>query len=122
MNKFPIAILALTLSVPAFAAEGFASLEEQMTGKEFTAAGLQKLSPAELDALNEWIRAHSVATLDAPKAGAYSAAPGGEIDERGFEVRDMKMERKPIQSRIKGNFTGWDGKTVFVFAVLDLAK
>jgi hypothetical protein len=111
MNKLPIAIFALTLSFPAFAEQGFASLEEQMTGKEFTAAGLQKLTPEELEALNEWIRRRSVATLDAPRQGSYAA--GGDVDERGFEVKNMKMERVPIQSRIKGSFTGWDGKTVF---------
>ena len=49
MNKFVIAILSLTLPLSVLAAEGFSSLEEQMSGKEFTTSGLNKLTPAELD-------------------------------------------------------------------------
>lgn len=119
MNKIALALLTsficgFTLISDNMAAEGFSSVEEQMSGKEFTAAGLDKLSDSELAALNEWIRRRSLATLDAP-AGAYApaAAIGVEEDERGFEVRDMQMEREPITARIKGSFTGWDGNMIF---------
>jgi len=115
MNKFLIAFLTLSLSASLFAAEGFSSLEEQMTGKEFTAAGLDKLSAEELAALNNWIRAHSLATLDAPAAGAATAAVAAEAstgDQRGFKSKGDEDDT-PITSRIVGRFSGWDGQTVF---------
>ena len=122
MNKFLVAILSLTIPLSAIAAEGFSSLEEQMSGKEFTATGLDKLTPGELEALNNWIRSHSVATLDQPKSGSYAvtadanadANADAEVDERGFKnKKDSKEDRTPITTRVKGSFKGWDGHTVF---------
>ena len=113
MNKFLIAFLTLCFSVPLLAAEGFSSLEEQMTGKEFAAAGLDKLSAEELAALNAWIRGRSLATLDTPKAAAATAATAvtvTEDDRRGFKDEE---DETPITSRIVGRFSGWDGQTVF---------
>ena len=111
MNKFLIAVLALLVCATAWAADGFSSLEEQMSGSEFTAAGLDKLTPGELASLNAWLRAHSVATLGAPAAAsAAPAASAVSADRRGFKDED---ERTPITSRILGNFSGWDGQTVF---------
>ncbi len=114
MNKFLIAILFLSMPLSVIAAEGFSSLEEQMSGKEFTATGLDKLTAEELEALNNWIRRHSVATLDQPKAGSYAVTGGAEVDDRGFKnKKDSEEDRSPITTRIKGSFTGWDGHTVF---------
>jgi hypothetical protein len=107
------------------AEEGFSSLEEQMTGKEFSEAGLDRLSQAELDALNGWIRRHSLGTLATPASvsGAASTAASGSVstaaaavedsaeDRRGF--KDFEGDRTPITSRIVGSFSGWDGQTVF---------
>ena len=115
MNKLLTVILSLILPLSVIAAEGFSSLEEQMSGKEFTATGLGKLTPEELEALNNWIRRHSVATLDQPKGGSITADAGDEGDQRGFKNKnDSKEDRSPINSRIKGNFSGWNGNTVFV--------
>lgn len=110
-----LALFLLALWVPAtlWAQQGFASLEEQMTGEEFRAAGLEKLTPAELAALNEWIRARSLATLDSPRL-----APSGSVGQSGgrdeYAPPDIeKMKREPIVTRINGSFSGWDGQTVF---------
>ena len=54
MNRILISILSITVCLSAYAAEGFSSLEEQMNGKEYTEAGLDKLTPPELEALNNW--------------------------------------------------------------------
>jgi hypothetical protein len=117
MKKILLPIVAVLFAQSVFAQTSFSSLEEQMTGKDFQAAGLEKLSPAELEALNAWIRSRTLATLDTPKAGsatgtAYSGESGG--DTRGFESEQMKnADRSTITSRIVGSFTGWDGQTVF---------
>jgi len=86
-----------------------------MTGKEFSAAGLDKLSPAELSSLNDWIRRHSVATLDTPKAAAAgtATAAAAQGDQRGFKSESDDDDRTPIKSRLVGDFEGWDGQTTF---------
>ena len=121
MKKILVALLALTTSLSAMAADGFSSLEEQMTGKEFMASGLGKLSQQELDALNAWIRAHSLGTLDTPTAAAASTtaatstAPEATVaggDRRGL-ASDDKKDDAPIRSAIMGEFNGWDGQTIF---------
>lgn len=120
MKKILVALLALTTSISAMAADGFSSLEEQMTGKEFMASGLGKLSQQELDALNAWIRAHSLGTLNTPTAAVAAAstapataqAPVTGGDRRGL-ASDDKKDDSPIKSAILGEFTGWDGQTIF---------
>jgi hypothetical protein len=115
--KYITTLLILFVASASFAAsDGFSSLEEQMTGKEFMAAGLGKLTPEELAALNEWIRRHSVATLDAPTSAAATASAGvaatEPVDRRGLPSDDGDDE-EPIVARLEGEFTGWDGQTVF---------
>ncbi len=121
MKKCLLLIFISLFALSSTADEGFASLEEQMTGDEFGAAGLSKLSQGELDALNRWIRSHSLATLDQPKAGVYAYAGSTTTDPaqdlRGFEkqpnIKVNKKDRITINSRLKGTFSGWDGNTVF---------
>jgi hypothetical protein len=105
MNRLLIFLATLSVSFALSAAEGFSSLEEQMSGKEFEEAGLNKLSQEELAALNAWIRRHSLATLDPADATASSA------DRRGFE--DEGDNSGAITSRLMGKFSGWDGQTTF---------
>jgi hypothetical protein len=69
MNKLFLTILILAASTSASGQQAFSSLEEQMTGAEFKATGLEKLSADELAALNNWVRGRSLVTLDAPAAG-----------------------------------------------------
>lgn len=106
-------MLALWVPVSVSAQQAFASLEEQMTGEEFRSTGLEKLTPQELAALNEWIRSRSLATLDAPRyAGSASVARPAGGDE--YSRPDIEaMPREPIITRINGAFSGWDGQTVF---------
>lgn len=119
MTRFLIPCLFLAanfaVNIGLQADEGFSSLEEQMTGKEFTEAGLDKLSQAELEALNSWIRKHSLATLAAPAADSttVAASAAGDSDQRGFKGKNDEKDRTPITSRIVGEFSGWDGQTVF---------
>ena len=123
MKKLLFFILALSMHNLALAAEGFSTIEERMTGKEFNEAGLGKLTDAELHALNEWLRRHSVATLDnAPaRSSAGSAAVSGSPDTkdlRGFpdEPKSSKGD-DVINSSIVGTFDGWNAKgTLFKLA------
>jgi len=113
MNRLLITLLTMLTSLSLVAAEGFSSLEEQMTGEEFNSAGLDKLTQDELDSLNSWIRQHSVATLGTAKPSAVKADTGtvsAAEDRRGLKGN---KDETPISSRILGEFTGWDGQTVF---------
>ena len=111
MNKILIALLFLSATLSVLAAEGFSSLEEQMTGKEFTASGLDKLSQQELDVLNDWIHRHSVATLVSPAVGKETVS--SEKDQRGLKNESEDENRTEITSTIVGKFKGWDGHTTF---------
>jgi len=104
----------------ALAADEFSSLEERMTGKEFKETGLVKLTDEELAVLNDWLRRHSVATLEnakaAPAASAAVASTGTSTststsaaeDMRGFENKSKgNKEDNVIHSYIVGKFDGW---------------
>lgn len=109
MTKISLILASLGLFVlgAAQAQQGFSTIEERMTGKEFTQTGLDKLSDDELAALNEWLRAHSVATLE-NRNQEY-------VDARGFENQALRnLDDSDVVSPIKGEFTGWTGDTVFV--------
>jgi hypothetical protein len=73
-------------------------LERMMTVEEFEAAGLRKLSPAELERLNEWMM-HFI---------AHDSQQVVKTDEK---IRDLQNE--PVRRRIVGSFQGWDGNTTF---------
>ena len=63
--------------------------------------------------MNNWIRRHSVATLDSPKAGTAPAGTSSTDQDRRGLKSDEDEDRSTITSRIVGNFSGWDGQTVF---------
>ena len=105
MKKLVLVWLLLVVACPVSAQQAFSSLEEQMTGKEFEAAGLEKLTAAELASLNTWIRSRSLATLDPGRSANPSA---GKSDT---DIKDM--DREEFSSRLVGTFNGWDGQTVF---------
>jgi hypothetical protein len=97
------ALLAFSLTASA---QQFSSVEERMTGAEFKAAGLDKLSAEELKALNDWLRKDVGAAVV-----SASAQPPANADRRGL---DAPESRDLIVSRIQGRFTGFDGSTRFV--------
>lgn len=103
--RFCLALI-LALAPLALHAQTFSSLEERMSEAEFKAAGLDKLAPEELEALNEWLRRRGQAT--APAAPPVGGAPLAAVeDRRGFSSLDGSYDA--IVSRIRGEFTGWRG-------------
>lgn len=96
-----IAVAALVVAGAAAAAAGFSSLEERMSQSEFHAAGLDKLSPDELKALDDWLRAHYGSTT------TYVTPSGAPV------FYPKESSREPVESKIAGTFTGWYGHSVF---------
>ncbi len=110
MRRSPLVLLlALALVSGAAFAQTYSTVEERMTGAEFKAAGLDKLSPEELAALNAWLQKQSGRVLAADSGYAPMAQP--VEDRNGF---DDAVARREIHSRLVGDFSGWDGHGRFV--------
>lgn len=127
MKKLLLFTLIFSIHFAAHAQEAFSTLEERMSGKEFKETGLSKLTDEELTKLNEWVRSHSVATLEnaaarpaAAGARAGAAYAGETTDSRGFENQPKYKGDDfddTIHSNIVGTFTGWSGNdTEFTLA------
>lgn len=97
LNRALAATLLLLLPLGALHAQEFSSLEERMSGNEFRQAGLEKLSAAELEALNAWLRG---------EIGARAGAPAEDVDTRGLRLMGSTED---VVSTIPGNFRGWAG-------------
>jgi hypothetical protein len=91
-----VALVLISLAGGTALAQQFSTLEERMTYAEFQAAGLEKLTPEELAALNSWL------------AGKSSIAATPSVDTRGFDSRTN--EDGAVVSSVKGPFNGWKGK------------
>lgn len=113
MKKLLLIFLAFSIHIAAEAADEFSTLEERMSGKEFKDTGLGKLTDQELANLNEWLRRHSVATLENASArpAASTASAGSTEDTRGL-IKKTKVDSKDkvINGTIAGTFNGWDSK------------
>jgi len=96
---FLSALAALSVCVLADDTPDVRSL---MTQEEFSAAGLGKLSPAEIEALNRWVI-------------RYTAKDAPEMRERSDVVREeiKRVDGEATKTRIVGEFRGWYGDTVF---------
>lgn len=99
-------LLAATLLAPSLAASdpGFDVLKS-MSVADFRAAGLDKLTDAQIKALDTWFqeyqRQHPCAPPVASSAPALAATPAAAA------------EAYPITAHLLGRFTGWNGSTTF---------
>ena len=73
-------------------------VQEMMEQEEFTAAGLDKLSPEELRRLNDWL-------------ARFIAQEAGHIVRTDENLREL--QNAPLRRRIVGSFRGWSGNTTF---------
>lgn len=108
-----LALLCLS-SLALAQSQSFSSLEERMSAKDFREAGLDKLSEAELAALNAWIErnvrlADPAVAAAVAQGQAVAPAPAASDSMVGFE----QARREEFSSRIRGTFKGWFGKTEF---------
>lgn len=102
-------LLTVIICGPALlnAAEPFPSVEALMSEKEFSAAGLHKLNEPELNVLRDWLWTYT--TRDSEFHRKNSEAPRADSG-------DGPGNSTAIRSHIVGEFTGWDGDTVFELA------
>jgi hypothetical protein len=78
------------------------TLEERMSQAEFRAAGLDKLSPQELQQLNTWLQSHG-----GSGATQYVTSSGTPL------FYPKASDRETVDAHVEGTFAGWRGKTVF---------
>lgn len=100
----PLAGLVLLIIVGAsFAADdSFPGFKKLMSEEEFRQSGLQKLNEQELDALNQWLI-------------RYTAGEAEVLKETSEAVREAQKNYE-VESTIVGEFSGWDGETIFRLA------
>ena len=92
------ALATLIAAMPALAQQ-FSSLEERMSSTDFKAAGLDKLSPQQLQFLDQWLRTHQqVKAVD---------ASGQPV----FYTNDQS--RGKFTTHLVGHFNGWSGGNTF---------
>ncbi|GJM11805.1 MAG: hypothetical protein DHS20C12_02080 [Pseudohongiella sp.] len=97
MLRLYMALFLALATLPVFSAEE-PDIRQLMTAEEFAASGLSRLSDDEFDVVNRWLMRFTGQVEDE----VISASPSVE------EIRgDI------INSRIDGQFTGWNGPTLF---------
>lgn len=91
------------------------SLQQQMGKAEFDQAGLNKLSPTELQHLQQWLALHAsdlAATIPASEETSASAAAAKSPGPFAHKPKAAKVKRNDaITSRIAGEFHGWQHGT-----------
>lgn len=92
------ALATLLTTLPALSQQ-FSSLEERMSAADFKAAGLDKLSPQELQYLDNWLRGH-----EATKMVSANGAPVFYPDNQ---------PRDRFNTHLVGHFNGWSGHNEF---------
>jgi len=122
LHRVPLLGLALALALAAGTAAAQdappSSLRQQMSAAEFRAAGLDKLSPAELAALEQWLQrrhgAQAAAPADATPAVvpatpaatvAPAAAAAAAVDAAELErIREQAREegRREVREQVRG--------------------
>jgi hypothetical protein len=108
--------LALILTAVACHAEGFVS---SLSPQQRAELGLDRLSPAQLEALDRQIESYrrnaessaATAAVEAYREKEVPTIVSRAVQEQKQKEEAARVER--VESRIKGKFRGWFGGTVF---------
>lgn len=109
MPRKVISCIVLTLAaLSAHAQSTYVDVEQRFNPSEMHEAGLDTLSPAQLQALNRLLREKAPDT-------AAASAPLAARDERGNDPHRsyIGLDDTPVHSRVKGTVAGWEPGTVF---------
>ena len=138
MQRYIIVCLICWLPLWAFSQSNlFQGLAEEMTPEEREASGVGQLSDQQQQFLNGWLRDRFLA--NEAEAGVSSSTTAGNVASTLSEVEqaqaiEAEVERRvteelaaaeeleaakaqaltePFDATIAGNFSGWNGKTIF---------
>ncbi|MGH8280473.1 MAG: hypothetical protein ACRETQ_13060 [Gammaproteobacteria bacterium] len=127
-NSWLSQFLASPAAASAKGSQGALDVRNFMTVTQYDQSGLQNLSPVELGALNAWFSEYlrsgrAAAGAPVPAAAPAAAAvpvskPAVSSSAGSFGMDTMTPEQDTaapsrIESRIVGEFNGWNGNTVF---------
>jgi hypothetical protein len=139
MKRWLLFVLAAGGALPGAAAAEEA-FSKAVRPQDFSAAGLGKLSPDEIARLDRLVRDYKSGALEAArreaeaasraraeaearaaKAEAAAQAPAAASDKKPSLLERAKVKLTPgteieyatVESRIAGEFRGWEGRTVF---------
>lgn len=93
------AMSAALLAFTASATDQFPGIEGLMSEQEFSDAGLEKLSPAEIEALEAWLV-------------GFTAGEASLLRANNEEVKKASKKFE-VLSTLDGEFRGWSGGTIF---------
>lgn len=115
---FPTLILVLCTQLALAAEERFPGIETLMTTAELREAGIETLSPKQLEVLNDWIERYTSGVITppiaAPRAATTPSAPVSTTDTSPPTDNFGKAPDKiDFVSHIVGDFEGWSGNTRF---------
>jgi len=105
-------LLAAVLLPPSFASADGQDFDvlKSMSVADFRATGLDKLSDAQIKALDAWFqdyqRQHPCTAAAASAAPAVAAMPAAPVAAAAAETY-------PLSAHLVGKFTGWNGSTRF---------
>jgi hypothetical protein len=104
LRTLPVVALILTCDVVHGQAPitKLPTIDQLMTPEQFAASGLQKLTPAERQALNAWLQTYTRTVAQLVSSNQTPVAPVA-----------TQASGSAIESRIDGEFNGWDGETIF---------
>ena len=104
MSKRLLVLLLLFATAVAFAQSAYVNIESRLTPEQLRETGLDMLSAEQLVALNRVLRAEA-------EQVAKSAA--ARPTEGAASAWQLGLDEKPIRSRLKGSFSGWEPGTEF---------
>ncbi len=94
-----ISLILISFSAVSADKDDFPGVRTLMTPEQFNAAGLDKLSDEELEALDDWLIRYTVGEAET-------------VRQTSTEVKEVEEEFE-ITASIKQPFKGWKGDTVF---------
>jgi len=103
-----LTVLLLSTSAPALLGDDPPNVKSLMTPQDFSESGLDKLSPAELEHLSEWVERYREGAVVGPEV---KKKPSQMNEEEKAEYQE-KMDAE-IVAKVVPAFVGWSGKTVF---------
>jgi acetyl/propionyl-CoA carboxylase alpha subunit len=103
-SRFALTIAGLLIASGTIAAQTYVKLEQRFTAEQLRETGLDTLSPAQLEKLNQLLSVESekISSVESPR-----------IQDETRQASYIGLDDKPIKSRLKGSISGWDVDTVF---------
>lgn len=101
---------ALAFAGALAAAEPFS---RSLAPADFAAAGLARLTPAELARLDALIAARAMPPAAAPLPASPAPAAPRSAPAPARRAASAAEEDAPVESRLTGEFRGWEPRTVF---------